>query len=367
MQVLSIVTFLLGGGWFWLGFAVLVSAQLLFDAFGIEDRTVPDAGRGRLENGALHASLPLHAVLTALLIYHLSDWDFLAIGTFSKAVLSHDLEAVRAAASTFNLLGAVFCTAVMCSAVSGSAGHELMHRVHNRIDVLCSRLLLAFCGYASFNIEHVYGHHRTVGTPDDPTTARRGTAFWTYFPRAVVLTNRNAFRFEASRMRKKGKPAWSSGNRALQGVALSCVIAAIFVVGAGWLGLAAYLSIALIGQGVIEQFNYVGHYGLVRVPGSPVMPRHSWNAFQLVSSSILFNLPRHSSHHTAPAKPYWLLEPEKDAPETPYGTTTMALIALAPPLWFRVIGPELQQWDVKLASDGERALLAKSAIYEFMT
>ena len=358
VQLFCIATFFIGGAWFWSGFAVMLAAQLLFDAFGVEERGVDEAGPGSIESYMLHAVLPLHAVLTVLLIYHLSDWDFLGIGALS--LFSRDLAAVRASSSAVDLTGAVICTGVLCAAVSGSVGHELMHRINSRFDLMCSRLILAFCGYTSLTIEHVYGHHRTVGTLEDPTTARRGTGFWSYVPRAIALTNRNAFRFEAARMRHKGRSTWGTGNRTLQGAAMSAALAGVFWAGAGGQGLTAFLVICLIGQVVIEQFNYIGHYGLVRVPGTPVMPRHSWNAFQLVSTSILFNLPRHSSHHSAPTKPYWALHPERDAPETPYGTTLMAIIALVPPLWFRVIGPGLEEWDATLASEEERALLANS-------
>jgi hypothetical protein len=35
----------------------------------------------------------------------------------------------------------------------------------------------------------------------------------------------------------------------------------------------------------------------------------------------------------------------------------MALIALVPPLWNRIMGPLLADWDRRLASEGERRLL----------
>lgn len=359
VQVFCIATFFVGGAWFWAGFAFMLAGQFLFDALEYDERGASEKGSWSLENGALYAALPLHAMLTALLLFHLSDSDFLGLGEGVAAIFGYDLFAVRSDASWFDLAGAVVCAGVMCSAVSGSAGHELMHRIHSRPDVACARLLLAFCGHTSLTIEHVFGHHRTVGTPDDPTTARRGTGFWAYLPRAILGTNRNAFLFEAHRLLRKGKPVWSAANRVLQGHIMSLMVLGCFVAGAGWSGFAAYMVIAVIGHVVIEQFNYVGHYGLVRVPGTPVMPRHSWNAFQLASTSVLFNLPRHSSHHSSPTRPYWALEPEEDALETPYGTILMAVIALAPPVWFRVIAPKLKEWDETLASVEERALISR--------
>jgi hypothetical protein len=41
----------------------------------------------------------------------------------------------------------------------------------------------------------------------------------------------------------------------------------------------------------------------------------------------------------------------------PYGYETMALIALVPPLWRRIVAPLLSDWDQRLANDAERRLV----------
>ena len=45
------------------------------------------------------------------------------------------------------------------------------------------------------------------------------------------------------------------------------------------------------------------------------------------------------------------------APVLPYGYETMALIALVPPLWRRIVAPLLSDWDQRLANDAERRLV----------
>ena len=40
---------------------------------------------------------------------------------------------------------------------------------------------------------------------------------------------------------------------------------------------------------LLETINYIEHYGLVRLEGSPVRPRHSWNSNTFISSAFTFN------------------------------------------------------------------------------
>ena len=59
----------------------------------------------------------------------------------------------------------------------------------------------------------------------------------------------------------------------------------------------------------------------------------------------LFNLTRHSEHHTSPRKPFWELENHPtDAPVLPHGYMATVLIALVPPLWYRYIERLLRPW-----------------------
>ncbi|MBZ0226917.1 MAG: fatty acid desaturase [Bauldia sp.] len=137
------------------------------------------------------------------------------------------------------------------------------------------------------------------------------------------------------------------------------VLVGLVVALAGPSGIVAFAITAGINVVVIEAGNYIGHYGLVRAPGRPVRPRHSWNAPRFFSTSMMVNLPRHSHHHRSAGKPYWELTVLEDAPVYPFGTAVMSAIALFPSLFFRIVEPRLADWDERLASDDERALLGK--------
>ena len=80
-----------------------------------------------------------------------------------------------------------------------------------------------------------------------------------------------------------------------------------------------FLLCAFIAKSLLEVINYTEHYGLVRVPGKKVRPRHSWNSNSVMSSIFLYNVTRHSSHHEKASLKYWELYPYKGAPMMPYG------------------------------------------------
>jgi alkane 1-monooxygenase len=124
----------------------------------------------------------------------------------------------------------------------------------------------------------------------------------------------------------------------------------------GLRALGFFVASGLLGKAVLECVNYVEHYGLVRVPGTPVAPRHSWNSNAWMSSTVLYNLTRHSDHHAEGSKPFWRLRPLPEAPTLPTGYMGMILLTLVPPLFRHVMGPRLAHWDAHHAQAAERDL-----------
>ena len=60
----------------------------------------------------------------------------------------------------------------------------------------------------------------------------------------------------------------------------------------------------------------------------------------------MLNAPRHSDHHSHPARPYPALrlgEPD-EAPRLPWPLPVACTLALFPPLWKRAIRPTLRRW-----------------------
>ena len=58
-----------------------------------------------------------------------------------------------------------------------------------------------------------------------------------------------------------------------------------------------FFGIAMFAKFFLESVNYMEHYGLVRIKGTPVELHHSWNTNKRISSILLYNVTRHSHHH----------------------------------------------------------------------
>jgi alkane 1-monooxygenase len=243
---------------------------------------------------------------------------------------------------------------LMAGAAATNVAHELIHRPEGTLDWVIGRWLLAFTADTAFAIEHVHGHHRHIGTPADPATARRGESVYAFFVRSTVGQVRSAWRFETARLARAGQGAWSPRNRVLRGQVMTLALIAVCVAVAGWTGLAVFAAMAFQGKAWLEAVNFIEHYGLARLPGSRVAPHHSWNSHRAVSGALLYNLPRHAGHHMFATRPFWALDADTAAPVLPFGYKPMILIALVPPLFRRVIDPRLADWDIRCATPAER-------------
>ncbi|HQJ07711.1 MAG TPA: alkane 1-monooxygenase [Deltaproteobacteria bacterium] len=230
-----------------------------------------------------------------------------------------------------------------------NVSHELQHRVNNSFEPFLSRLMLWTVGYMHWAIEHVAGHHRHVATPRDPATARLGDSFYAFWPRTVFGGFRSAWRIEAERLGKKGLPVWSLHNRMIRyGSAEIALVLALRI------SLGTEAAVYLVVQGLIaftllEIVNYIEHYGLIRretSPGTfePVSPVHSWNAGNYLTNRFLFNLQRHSDHHSYPGRRYQVLRHFDESPQLPTGYAGMVLIAVIPPLWRSIMDRRLSSF-----------------------
>ncbi|KJE89296.1 alkane-1 monooxygenase [Capsaspora owczarzaki ATCC 30864] len=229
-----------------------------------------------------------------------------------------------------------------------NCAHELIHKAPV-FEQMLGRTILAFVGYGHFYVEHLFGHHKRVSTPDDPASSRYGEIFYTFWWRSVVGSFLSAVHLERARLNKCGLPELSPHNRVVQSVASTGLIAfGIFHV----LGAQATIFFAwqcFLAFSLLEIINYVEHYGLERKPkpAKPaegergdferITPAHSWNAGHRCTNYFLFKLQRHSDHHAYAGRRYQILRTWQSSPQLPFGYATMLLIALVPPLWFRIM------------------------------
>ena len=238
---------------------------------------------------------------------------------------------------------------VLTGTIGINYAHELMHQ-RNRLERWCADLLMGSVLYSHFRSEHLLVHHRYVGTPKDPVTARYGETFWRFFVRVLPECLTSAWRAETGLLARKDRPWWDRANpfwryAAIQG---ACLLAA-FVLG-GWVGVGLFAVQALVAVWQLELVNFVEHYGLSRRhlgdgKYEHVQPRHSWNSTQRASNWLLINLQRHSDHHFKPDRRFPLLQARHgEAPELPAGYPVMTIAALIPPLWRRVMNRRVRAW-----------------------
>lgn len=232
-----------------------------------------------------------------------------------------------------------------------NVAHELIHK-DTALERGAGGLLLTSVGYHGFKIEHLRGHHVHVSTPEDASSARFGQSLWNFLPRALLRNTGNAWKLEAQRLSKLGKRWWSPGNELIRWSLLWAAFAAGFWLWLGTVGLVFFLMQGFFAACSLEIINYIEHYGLERRrigqgrEGEARYERtthlHSWNSDYLLSNLLLFHLQRHSDHHETARRRYQALIHHADSPQLPGGYAAMFLLALCPPLWFRIIDPRVR-------------------------
>ena len=323
----------LGGGWIYLPplYAFLI-LPLIDVVFG-DDVANPypgdrDAGASQADAVGVHRFL-------------LWVWPVLAL-----YALWLGLNFISAGVDALSFVVVAFGMGFSVGGMSLVVGHELTHSP-KKFERALAELLLTSVSYTHFCVEHVFGHHRTIATPEDPVTARRDEGIYAYLLRGIPGQIASAWRLEAKRMHRKGRGTLHPKNRMVR----YCVeiLAAYLLVYAlfGWLGVGFFALQSWFAITTLETVNYLEHYGLRRAvdPATGryerVQPQHSWNTASRATNWSLFNLGRHSDHHYQARRAFHALRNYDDVPTLPYGYTTMYLLALVPPLWFRVMNPRV--------------------------
>ncbi len=251
--------------------------------------------------------------------------------------------------------------AVVVGIATGGIGityaHELMHQ-QNRFERTLAEILMCSTLYGHFCTEHIYGHHLHVATPDDPATARRGETIYRFLPRVVVDSFRSAWRIQSEQLSKRGLPLWSARNVFWRYAGWTGGFVALAALIGGWQGVGILVLQAVVAILLLELVDYIEHYGLLRRKKAngryeQTQPHHSWNSGHQASNWLLINLQRHSDHHYKPRKRFPTLQsyPESEAPQLPHGYPWMVVLALLPPLYFRVMEPKLEAWQARFYPD----------------
>jgi len=337
---------------FFIGFSLFI---ILGDMIIKEDSNEDTYSRVYLLDLPMYINLPLLLLLILITVFALSGDPSDQFALIFMDYLNIDLMYMRRSMNVSDSISLVALTGLFIGIMGTVPGHELVHRKKNKFDMFMGNWLLAFSWDCAFAIEHVYGHHKNVGLAHDPATAKRGENIYLFILRAMIKEQKDAWSIELNQAKRREKTFISIRNRMILGYFRSLVITFIAYFIGGISGVLIFLLCAFIAKSLLEVINYSEHYGLIRVSGEIVNPRHSWNSNSTMSSIYLYNVTRHSSHHEKANLKYWELRSYNDAPMMPQGYLTMLYMALFLPYFFhRMMAKKLIEWDKNYATEDER-------------
>ena len=244
---------------------------------------------------------------------------------------------------TFEIVGLVLSGGILLATNGINVAHELGHRTRY-FERFFSKMLYMPCLYMHFYIEHNFGHHLNVATPEDGASARYNQTLYSFWFSSVTRQYKSAWKIQIEILNRKSLSFFSIKNDMLWYHLIQPIYLIVIY---GLFSLKVMFIAILIGVVAflfLECINYIEHYGLRRIKTEfgryeRVQPYHSWNSNFNVGRITLYELTRHSDHHYKSSKKYQILNSHKECPTLPFGYPASILLSLVPPLWFRVMNP----------------------------
>lgn len=249
--------------------------------------------------------------------------------------------------ATIDIIGRITAMGMLCGTFGINVAHELGHR-KNKFEQTLAKISLLSSLYMHFFIEHNKGHHKNVATPQDPSSARYNEWLYSFYFRTIIYSYLSAWHIANNEMKKRGESIFSLQNEMLQAHIIQVLfVAGIYFFFGGWITV-YFLGAAFMGILLLETVNYIEHYGLQRQRTSEnsferTMPSHSWNSNHAIGRILLFELSRHSDHHYLASRKYQILKHHDNSPQLPTGYPGTMLLALLPPLWFKIMNKRILQ------------------------
>ncbi len=286
------------------------------------------------------------------LLYSLILWFFVPIPFLLTLYFGYRFS--EGIYQTHEIVGIMLSIALSNGGIGITIAHELIHR-KSLVEQYLGRIMLLSVFYMHFAIEHVRGHHALVATEEDPATARRGQSYYQFWWTSVTGQWLSAWKLEARRLTKIGRPAIHIRNEMIQFCFMQSAYVVLLALMFGWVFALVTIGTGILAFSLLEGVNYIEHYGLEReVMDSgryeKVGNHHSWNSDHVISRMMLFELTRHSDHHAVASRQYQILRSLEESPELPTGYPGMILLALVPPIWFRVMDPIIDTFEQRTTS-----------------
>ncbi len=248
---------------------------------------------------------------------------------------------------TFEIIGLSLTLGIILGVNGINVGHELGHRQASKERFLGKALLLPSF-YMHFYIEHNFGHHLHASTPEDPATAKYNQSVYSFWATSTIGQYFSAWKIQNKLLSNYKLNVLSYRNDMLWYliIQLSYLFLVFWVF--GLIGLIFAVSAGVFGFILLETVNYIEHYGLLRLKTKSgryerVKEIHSWNSNHVIGRIVLYELTRHSDHHFISSKKYQVLNCHDDSPQMPFGYPTSMVLALCPPIWFRIMNKRIPE------------------------
>jgi alkane 1-monooxygenase len=245
--------------------------------------------------------------------------------------------------AAYELIGLGLSAGILLATNAINVAHELGHRAPY-FERFMSKCLYMPCLYMHFYIEHNFGHHMNVATPDDGATAKYNQTVFSFWITSVTKQYMDAWKRQMNLLRSGNCSFISLKNDMLW----YHLIQPIYLFGVAYFFsidvMLFAIAIGVVSFLFLESINYIEHYGLRRfkTPSGRyerVQPHHSWNSNFNIGRIVLYELTRHSDHHYKSSKKYQLLNSYEQSPTLPLGYPASILLSLIPPLWFKIMNP----------------------------
>ncbi len=265
-----------------------------------------------------------------------SGFFFVGFNIWILAFLAHNVVAIWA----FFIF--LYSVVILNSNFAIALAHDLMHS-DRKLDRWLSTVLLLQNGFFYLEADHIYIHHRHVGTCGDPATAKVGESLYKYLKRSVGARFSMIF-FRGSTFPPQRERGIIRASVARAVVCFIYLTASVFVsLQAFGCVLAQFVLVTLI----YESVTYIQHYGLARETdemGKPevVQLHHAWNCYYRTSAWMHYFMPVHSIHHMREER----LDEIRDSagPAMPLSFASMMVTAYFPTRWFRLMDVEVTRF-----------------------
>lgn len=313
-------------------FVVIPILEMLLpvDTTNYSEETISEKKVNRLFDWLLYLNLPIvYGLLIASLII----------------VSQNTLE-------TYEFIGIMLSVGMVLGSNGINVAHELGHRQTTNERFIGKALLLPSL-YMHFYIEHNFGHHLHAATKEDPATARYNQTVYGFWFTSTTRQYVGAWKIQKNLLSRNNQSFLSFNNDMFWYVILQLGYLLTVLLVFGLIGFLFALGAAVVGFLLLETVNYIEHYGLLRSKTDSgryerVKENHSWNSNHVVGRMVLYELTRHSDHHFKSNKKYQILEYHKVSPQMPYGYPTSMVLALMPPIWFKIMNKRVPSEMVSL-------------------